>query len=111
MKKATTAIERIKATLVHFAGQGLSAKAIAAEAGCSLSWAYRVLARLVAEGFVTYDHRDTHGLPTRARQFRIVRDAGAAYEAAVEAAELDAIEFELDGADLDAAYAAWAGAA
>lgn len=109
--KNETAIERIKATLVAFAGCGLSAKQVAAEAGCSVSWVYRVLKRLEAEGFVAYTHRDAQGLPTRERRYAVAsRDVLEDHLEAEHAAELVLLE---EAADLDVEdeYMRWAAAA
>lgn len=109
--KTTTAIERIQQVLVAFQGEALTVKQIAAEAGCSVSWAYRVLARLEAEGFTARTYRDAHGLPVRARRYSIAsRDVAADYEDEAAAAELVALEAWADDS-VEAEYLRYCGLA
>ena len=89
----TSAADRIQQVLCAFQGEALTAKQIAAEADCSVSWVYRVLKRLEAAGFAAYSYRDAHGLPTRARRYSVAsRDVVADLETEQAAAELVELE-------------------
>lgn len=99
--------ERIRQVLVEFAGYGLTARQIAAEAGASLSWTYEVLRRLDAEGFSEHTHRNPQGIPSRARHYCALRGA-LETTAEQRAEELAAWDDVVDAYDFDAAYAQWA---
>ena len=102
-----TKAERIKSVLVEFAGSGLSAREIAAEADASLSWTYEVLRRLRAEGFLAFDLRDRRGLPARARHFRALRSEVEAFETQLAQAEVELAEDYAETMDCDAEFEAW----
>ena len=98
----------MREVLVDFAGWGLTAQQVAAEAEASASYARRALVELERQGFAEVSTRNPQGIDAGVKHYLAKRGAVAAEFETAREAEVREASARADAVDWDAEWAEWA---